>query len=140
MRKLNKNFTFANYKTIEALENNTPIGTDRLVKLPCLYFDSPALESFGQNFQLPEFIALMNQSNKTAYLLDTKKIDPSIIQQQHSNVTKKINYLVENYELLANKCKLLNNRSEIISDYLANYSIKQPKVKPKSRLKSSTTS
>ena len=140
MKKLNNVFTVANYKMIEALETNSPVGTDRLVKLPCLYFDSQALKSFGPNFQLPEFIALMNQSNKTAHLLDTKKIDPSIVQQQYSNVIKKINYLVENHELLANKCKLLNNRSKIISDYLTNYSIKKPKAKPKSSLKSSTAS
>lgn len=140
MRKLNKDFTIANYKMIEALETNSPVGTDRLVKLPCLYFDSQALKSFGPNFQLPEFIALMNQSNKTAHLLDTKKIDPSIVQQQHSSVIKKINYLAENHELLASKCKLLSNRSEIISDYLAKYSIKKAKAKPRPRPKSSTAS
>jgi hypothetical protein len=139
MKKLNRDYTTANYRLVEALETNSPVSPKRLVKLPCLYFDSQALNSFGPNFQLSEFIVLMNHSNKTANLINTKNIDALIVQQHHSNIIEKINHLVDNYELLANKCSLLSDRSKIVSDYLSMYSVQKPKAQKKSHLKNSTT-
>jgi len=136
MRSLNSRFSQANYRVIQALEENGGIDSNRIVRVPFLYYETQMRACLEKTAGLPDQIILINDSNKTANIIDMSKIDASQIQQARSEIIEKLDIIVANARMVSKKCKLICDRNHIISEYLAQYSLKAKTARKQSSIKS----
>jgi len=84
---------------------------------------------------LPDQIILINDSNKTANIIETSKTDASQIQKVRSEIIEKLDIIFANARKVSKKCKLICDRNHIISEYLAQYSLKAKTASEQSNTK-----
>ena len=123
MRSLNQSFTSSNYRMLEDGETGKSLPKDKLTRLPFLYFEGQMMQRFEGNSGMPEKIALINNTIKTANIIETNSVDVSLIQEKRSSILNETESILSNIENLSEKCKLICNRSKVISDYLSQYTI-----------------
>ena len=118
------NFTESDFKVVEALEENGGIDRSRVVKLPFLYFDAELGNQLESADGLPEQIIFVNNSNKTANIVDIRSCDHSKIHQIGEDIEHKLSLILANSSKIATACKLICSRERVLADYLPKYTKK----------------
>ena len=128
MRSLNSQFTSSNFKTLEALRENGGINSRKIATLPFLYYEAQ-LRSFEIPIDALDHIILINQSNKTANIISMQEVSHAQVQETHSNMLAKLDFLLTNSQELSRKCKLITTRDLVLNNYIAQFSGKSSKMK-----------
>ena len=124
MRKLNSDFSSANFKTIQTLKENGGFNPSRIADLPFLYFDSELKNHKDKHNVKPTQIALINQSNKTAQIINTEEIASSSVQELRSMMFNNLEILLGCTETLKQKCQVICDRSFTQGHYLTQFKTK----------------
>ena len=124
MRKLNKGYSRANFKIIQTLKENGSFNPSAIADIPFLYFDAELKNHKDKYNTKPTNIALINQSNKTAQIIDNDEISRSSVRDVCSSMLNNLDVLIDNKEKLAHRCRNLCDRKKIQDKYLSQFSAK----------------
>ena len=126
MRSLNSSYSHSHFKTLEALKQRNEIDPKTMISLPFLYYETEMKNFIDKHGVLPDHIFLVNQSNKTANIISTKEVDASQVQEMRLNILKNLNIVLDNINILNQKCETIRSRENVMKTYLNRYS---PKTK-----------
>lgn len=129
MRKLNSNFSKANYKTIRVLQENGGYNPVQVGRFPFLYFDGEYRDHIHQHKLKPTSVALINKYDETAQIINLNEVSSSSVQEFRSKIINNLEIVLGNEENLRQKCTLLCNKKLIQDHYLNKYTkkSKQPR-------------
>ena len=122
-RDLNRGFTPANFKMVEALmQGSAKLSAKEFIQIPFLYFEKEYFSLVQPESPPPNKIAMINSSQKTAAILEPIAIDPATMKETRDRIIEKATALFSgDCSDLANRCLKLTDRKEIISQYLSRY-------------------
>lgn len=122
-RRLNAPYTEPNFCMIKSMTSKRSTDAGQIMQLPFLYFEAEYNAAIQKNPELPPYIAMINQSQKTAAILEPRVIKETIVQATVKRIRSKAKHLfgVEGEEL-AQRCLLVTDRNRIVEQYLNKYS------------------
>jgi hypothetical protein len=129
MRKLNSGYSSANFKTIQTLKENGSFDPTLVADIPFLYFDKELRDYKDRVNAKPAQIAFINQSNKTAQIIDTDEVTRSSVQELRSTMFTNLEFILENTEALASKCRIICDRRLTQDSYLSQFIVKGKSAK-----------
>ena len=124
MRKLNAGYSSANFKTIQTLKENGSFNPNLVADIPFLYFDVQLKHHKDRYNTKPAKIAFINESNETAQIINTDEVTRSSVQELRTSMFNKLQFLLDNKDKLANKCRAVCDRSQTQNKYLNQFGIK----------------
>jgi hypothetical protein len=122
-RDLNTFFSSANMLMVEAIsQNKITVPSEQFIQLPFIYCEPSYFNLVKPDAPLPQRIALVNSTQKTAAIIEPYTISKFVIQEIHDRIADKTRELFSKDAIdIAARCMAVTNREQIVSQYLSKY-------------------
>lgn len=121
-RRLNKPFLSSNFSMLQSMTSDDISSSNQLLQLPFIYFEPDLHKHIDDDSPLPPYIGLINNSLKSAAILEPYSISKEEVSALYDDIQEKSSYLFESKsEELAHRCLLILDRKQIIKHYLSRY-------------------